>query len=94
LNNNQLSGFIPKSLEKLQQLQRFDISNNQLTGMFPAFLNNLNQRVSFDFSGNEIIVGTAICPNVADIPQSECNALVHLYNNTDGKNWKITPAGM
>jgi Leucine-rich repeat (LRR) protein len=88
LNDNQLSGFIPKSLEKLQKLQRFDISNNQFTGMFPAFLNNLNQPVSFDLSGNQIIVGTAICPNVAEIPQSECNALVHLYNNTDGKNWR------
>jgi len=88
LNDNQLSGYIPKSFEKLQQLQRFDISNNQLIGMFPAFLNNLNQPMFFDLSGNKIIVGTAICSNVADIPQSECNALVHLYNNTDGKNWK------
>ena len=88
LNNNQLSGYIPKSFEKLQQLQRFDISNNQLTGMFPAFLNNLNQQVYFDLSGNKINVDSDICPNVAGIPQSECNALVHLYYSTDGKNWK------
>jgi hypothetical protein len=88
LNDNQLSGFIPKSLGKLQQLQRFDISNNQLTGFFPAFVNNWNQPVYLDLSGNKIIVGSAICSNVADIPQSECNALVHLYYSTDGKNWK------
>ena len=89
LSNNKLSGFIPKSFEKLQQIQRFDISNNQLTGMFPAFLNKLNQPVSFDLSGNKFIVGLLdICPTVADIPQSECNALVHFYNSTDGKNWK------
>jgi Leucine-rich repeat (LRR) protein len=88
LNDNQLSGLLSKSFEKLQELRRFDISNNQFIGFFPAFLNNLNQPVSFDLSGNKFIVGSAICPTVADIPQSECNALVHLYYSTDGKNWK------
>ncbi|MEN8219418.1 MAG: DUF1194 domain-containing protein [Pseudomonadota bacterium] len=88
LNDNQLSGFIPKSFKKFQKLQRFDISNNQLIGFLSAFLNNLNQPMSFDLSDNKFIVGSAICPTVADIPQSECNALVHLYYSTDGKNWK------
>ncbi|MEN8220494.1 MAG: hypothetical protein ABFS56_29920 [Pseudomonadota bacterium] len=88
LNDNQLSGFIPKSFEKLQKLQRFDISNNQLIGFLSAFLNNLNQPVSYDLSGNKFIVSFAICPTVTEIPQSECNALVHLYYSANGKNWR------
>ncbi|MDM8559010.1 hypothetical protein [Candidatus Parabeggiatoa sp. HSG14] len=88
LNDNQLSGYIPKLFEKLQQLQRLDISNNQFTGMSPAFLNDLKQLVHFDWAGNQFIVGSTICPKSVGIPRSECNALVHFYNSTDGQNWK------
>jgi len=30
------------------------------------------------------------CANVTEIPQSECEALVALYNETDGSNWENT----
>ncbi len=88
ISNNQLIGQFPKLVEHLPQLKLLNLSHNQLTGSLPDFLNHWSQPVYLDLSGNQMIIGSAICPNVADLPQSECHALVHLYNSTDGKNWK------
>ncbi len=38
-------------------------------------------------------VNTFSCADVAEIPQVECEALVALYNSTNGPGWTYTPTG-
>jgi len=85
LSNNQLSGPIPKSLGKLRQLQRLDLHSNQLSGFIPTSLKNL--KLSINLSGNQNLKGS-ICPAVTQIPQVECEALLHLYHSTNGEHWR------
>ncbi|XP_062109252.1 receptor-like kinase TMK4 [Humulus lupulus] len=51
LNDNSLTGSIPKSLTLLPQLQVLDVSNNNLTGEIPAF----PSRVKFTTTGNLLL---------------------------------------
>ncbi|MDM8561450.1 hypothetical protein [Candidatus Parabeggiatoa sp. HSG14] len=95
ISNNQLTEQFPKSVKPLQHLKILNLSNNQLTGSLSSLLNNLNQQVYFylfrdkNLSGDAIIIMPSdICPSVVGIPQSECNALVHLHYSTNGENWK------
>ena len=87
LSHNQLSGFIPRSLGKLSQLQQLVLSENQLSGFIPTSLKNLKLKSSINLSGNQKLSGS-ICPFVTQIPQVECEALLHLYHSTKGKNWQ------
>lgn len=80
LNNNQLSGEIPKLKTFLAYLN--------LTS------NNLCRNPNTDYSHTEVnefpICGTPeafTCADVTEIPQSECEALVNIYNDLDGDNW-------
>jgi Leucine-rich repeat (LRR) protein len=87
LGGNQLTGSIPTELSNLSQLTELDLSSNQLTGSISVELENLSQLTNLDFSGNQLTVTGSICPMVTEIPQVECEALVALYNSTDGANW-------
>ncbi|MCB0062780.1 MAG: leucine-rich repeat domain-containing protein, partial [Caldilineaceae bacterium] len=85
---NPLTGSLPTTLTNLTQLTRFyfDLTNlcepsdptfqSWLAGL--AELRRTNVRCSGPFTG---------CANVTEIPQTECEALVALYNGTDGPNW-------
>ena len=44
-------------------------------------------KVVFFFLSLNTLLNAAICDNVTDVPKSECDALVALYNSTDGANW-------
>ncbi|OAE29656.1 hypothetical protein AXG93_509s1080 [Marchantia polymorpha subsp. ruderalis] len=62
LHNNNLSGPLPASIDRLVALQHLDISNNgflnlssnQLQGAIPASLGNLPDSASLDFSSNNL----------------------------------------
>jgi Divergent InlB B-repeat domain/Leucine rich repeat/Leucine rich repeat N-terminal domain len=60
LSNNQLSGTLSNSLEKLSQLDSLDLSENQLTGSIPESLGNLNNLTELHLSQNQL---TGLIPN-------------------------------
>jgi Leucine-rich repeat (LRR) protein len=87
LSNNQLSGLIPMSIGKLSRLELLELSKNQLSGYIPTSLKHLKRLSSLNLSGNQNLTGS-ICPAVTQIPQAECEVLVHLYHSTNGDHWK------
>ncbi|RKZ79944.1 MAG: hypothetical protein DRR19_24310 [Candidatus Parabeggiatoa sp. nov. 1] len=87
LNHNQLSGTIPVPIGYLSQLERLELSKNKLSGYIPTSLKHLKRLSSLNLSGNQNISGS-ICPYVTEIPQAECEALLHMYHSTKGKHWK------
>jgi len=106
LDNNQIAGNIPDELCNLSNLTKFEINNNNLQGCYPDCMSIFcNQLTSPDFEGNADISdhnnfdaswedfcaseeGTCI-PPICD-PQKDKNALIALYNSTDGANWTNT----
>ena len=79
LNDNQLTGEIPSGLGRLQALY---VGGNQFTGCIPSRLRSVQEndflRLGLDFCGD----GKSLIP-----PGSDTEALVALYNATDGENW-------
>jgi len=61
-------------------LQRLGLKNNQLTGTIP----NLANLQYFKYSGNQLIID---CNAVTEISTVECESLLELYHNTNGKEW-------
>ncbi|MDC1119549.1 leucine-rich repeat domain-containing protein [Gammaproteobacteria bacterium] len=89
LSNNTLSGSIPSELGNLTNLTYLNLSNNSLSGSIPSELGNLTKLAAFSYTGNLI---TGSIPNGLGsegpkISSIERNALVALYNSTDGVNW-------
>ncbi|RKZ41194.1 MAG: hypothetical protein DRR00_31850, partial [Candidatus Parabeggiatoa sp. nov. 3] len=87
LQQNKLCGDLPLSLMNLK-LNTINISNNHLTVSEPeqiAWLNNIQTSVW----GSQTPCPTPkfSCSDVTEIPKTECEALVDLYNSTDGANW-------
>ena len=95
---NQLTGEIPSELGSLSNLQRLELHGNQLTGQIPPQLDSLDLSLIF-LSGNQL---TGCIPaGLRDVPSNDfdqlglpfCSAaldrdaLVALYNATDGANW-------
>ena len=77
LGSNELSGTIPVSLGSLSGLTFLDLSDNRLSGTIPIVLFTLANLQTLDLSGN-----------LFDLDESsDRDALVALYNATDGPNW-------
>ncbi len=103
LNNNQLTGFIP-DFSLLTNLLVLVLNDNQLTGSIPKLndFNHLNLSNNFQLCRNQNIDYTGrpevdvfplcettfSCNTVTEIPKNQCEALVALYDSTDGDNWK------
>ncbi len=97
INNNQLSGAVPESFTALTNLcipgggdpfcYGLDLGYNRLstTGLSTA-LDNFLAAKDPDWKDTQWIPWTS-CADVTQIPVSECNALVALYNATGGANW-------
>ena len=80
LSDNALSGSIPSEFGSLTNLVTLDLSNNELTGGVPYGLLDLPNLENLDLSGNQ--------PSDTDNPvMSDRDALIALYNATDGPNW-------
>ena len=105
LSNNQLCGLIPSELSRLS-LDKLDLSNNHLVASDDELINFLylsdpdwaeTQNLTADTVCGDVastpVPGTN-CTEVTEIPQIECEALVALYNSTDGENWDFETWGL
>ena len=84
LRNNQLSGEIPPELGNLSYLASLSLGGNQLTGCVPW---------GFGHIKDESFVGHQFCSGqdqveTSNTAASDRAALVAIYRNTDGPNWK------
>ena len=102
LNDNGLTGTIPPELGRLSSLTNLLLNDNELMGTIPQSFTNLGLGV-FSFSGNRDLcaqpddaiqtwlsgIGRVQGPNCPPSERylADREALVALYNATEGKNW-------
>ena len=97
LSDNDLDGEIPQELGSLSNLTELDLSDNDLEGEIPVELVKLRSLEKHFLSGNDDLEGCipAALLEVEDNDLDELeldycadrDALVALYNATDGENW-------
>ena len=96
LYNNSLSGTIPPELGDLVNLQTLWLYNNVLTGTIPSELGNLANLQTLGLNGNSL--SGCVPESLYSLPYNDMDslglpscaereALVALYNATDGANW-------
>lgn len=99
LSSNQLNGVIP-DLTLLTHLESFKVFGNQLSGLIPDTSTLTDLRELVLFRGYQIKnqldikiypIPETFCQQVTEISIAQCQALINLYNHTDGTNWKNTP---
>lgn len=87
VNNTLLSGSLPVGLHGLTALQRFAFHDTTLCVPpdedLQTWLDNIPELAGSDFA----CLGFDSCASVTDIPQTECEALISLYNSTSGDDW-------
>jgi len=82
LQLNSLTGTIPSEFGNLTNLTNFYINNNSLSGIFPREVSDLPKLTDTNYEGN-LFTGSEFA-----ISAEERDALIALYNSTDGVNWK------
>ncbi len=87
LSNNQLDGNIPPELGTLASLQYLALEGNQLSGSIPPKLANRNVLNQHDTNTTATTMIRTDCAAQTDVPPAECEALLVLYNATDGPRW-------
>ena len=96
LNTNSLSGSIPAELGNLTNLKWLSLTQNSLSGSIPSELGDLEELADLYLSGNVLSgcipdslynVATNDLGSLALPACAEKEALVALYNATDGANW-------
>ncbi len=102
LGSNLLSGPIPDELAQLSTLIELDLSNNRLSGPIPKWLGDFGELTALHMAGNLDLTG-CLTEELSRLENNDfeqlglglCesdpgprNALVALYNATDGPNWK------
>jgi len=87
VGDNQLSGSLPLNLINLK-LNRFRFNNTSLCEPNDATFQNWLATIS-ELSRTDVRCANSAfsCNNVTEIPRLECEALVALYNNTNGAGW-------
>ena len=81
LFSNSLTGGIPSELGNLANLTYLQLSNNTLSGSIPSEVSSLPKLTTTNYDGN-LFIGPEF-----SISSVERDALVALYNSTDGANW-------
>lgn len=99
LQTNNFSGVIPAEFVNLTNLDtfRFDAINTSATDSTTVCLPD-GEDIDAWFNAISVKPGGAVkcsegfstCSAVTQIPQSECEALIALYKDTDGANWTRT----
>ena len=94
LSYNKLSSHV-SNLITLTYLKKLNLSNNNLSGNIPN-LSVLEHLKWFDMSNNEFNISffNNFCQKVTSISNSQCQALILFYNNTNGKEWTDTPENL
>ncbi|MEN8249449.1 MAG: gliding motility-associated C-terminal domain-containing protein [Bacteroidota bacterium] len=100
LSINSLSGPIPAELGNLSLLEQLILHNNNLTGTVPETLINIPNLIDFGFGGNDLCEPTSTAytnwaaaipnysgTNIPCAPDTEREALIALYNATNGLAW-------
>ena len=101
LSNNRLSGEIPPELGSLANLEDLSLSGNELSGEIPSELGNLANLEDLSLprahrsqlggcvptSLQDQLFNPVGPPFCASAPETDREALVALYNATDGPNW-------
>lgn len=83
---------LPDRMEHDRFLMQEHVYPPELAGMFPGGVEELEQR-EYTPPSPEIIALTQqqvqnfVCATVTDVPVTECEALVALYNSTNGAGW-------
>ena len=96
LTQNSLSGSIPSTLGDLANLQGLYLSQNSLSGSIPSTLGDLEELADLYLSGN--VLSGCIPDSLYNVARNDLSslalpacaekeALVALYNATDGANW-------
>ncbi|WP_353571795.1 hypothetical protein [Candidatus Albibeggiatoa sp. nov. BB20] len=80
LSNNQLSGSIPIELSNHENLR---LDNNDVCRISSVDYSKVPNYETFPIC----VVEVFSCNNVTEIPVSECEALVAIYDALDGDNW-------
>ncbi len=102
LQSNLLSGHIPDALVRLSNLIELELQNNLFDGPIPSWIDELKHLEKLYLSNNRGLTGCLHhnYPNVAnhdlrklnllscEIIEMQRDALVAIYNATDGVNWK------
>jgi hypothetical protein len=81
MGNNQLCGELPASLGNLSNLQRIVLHQNRLTGAVPDSLGKLGCIVNL--AGNPGLL------HGQEVPEVEKQALMDLFNSTQGSGWNV-----
>ena len=82
LFSNSLSGSIPSELGNLTNLTTLHLYSNSLSGTIPSEVSDLPKLTVTNLGGN-LFTGPGFT-----ISATERDALIALYNSTDGANWK------
>ena len=86
LAKNRLTGQIPSELTNLTNLETLYVNDNQLTGCIPDALGHVRLT---KFNGNDLVGCVAApTPVPGSLAAMELEALVALYNSTNGPGWK------
>ncbi|MEN8219513.1 MAG: hypothetical protein ABFS56_24810 [Pseudomonadota bacterium] len=92
LYSNKLTGTIPPKLKNLTQIKLpndcwrdscLKVDNNHLSATDSELIEWLNSHTP-----GWQTTQTTNCATVTEIPSTECEALVALYNSTNGDNWE------
>lgn len=105
LHHNHLRGQVPAAFSRLVKLTTLTLNNNPLSGAVPAELFALHCLTNLRIEQTQLCIPAVIpypqwvagiacvCQAEQELPQTECHALIALYNATGGDYWTVKEEG-